>query len=124
MPMIILGANGAGQTGVMDQARAQNYLTNILARIGMLNRLAHLTQALNQAFNGGGLQTHPYLFNGFPVLHASAGNFQTSVTLFYYLENNTLMLFAMGEHIPGPQARYRITIYGQAGTDFAMNRII
>lgn len=124
MPMIILRANGDGRTGVLDQPRAQNYLTNVLAQRGMLNRLAHLTQALNQAFNGGGLQTHPNLFNGFPVLHASAGNFQTSVTLFYYLDNNNLMLFAMGEHIPGPQNRYRITIYGQAGTNFAMNHVI
>ncbi|MCX4847854.1 hypothetical protein [Streptomyces sp. NBC_00893] len=124
MPMIILRANGNGQTGAMDQTRAKNYLINILTRRGMLNRLANLSQALTQAFNGGGFPTHPYVFNGFPVLHASAGNYQTSVTLFYYLANNNLMLFAVGEHIPGPQNRYRITIYGQAGTNFAMNSIV
>ncbi|MET8739952.1 hypothetical protein [Streptomyces sp. NPDC004728] len=126
MPMIILRRNGNGQTGPMDQPTVQTYLTNVLAQAGMLNRIASLTQALNQAFDGNGLQTHPYVFNGAPVLHASSGNYQRSVTLFYYENNNTLMLFAMGEHIQGAPnvTRYRITIYGQAGTAFAMNNII
>ncbi|MFE9820061.1 hypothetical protein [Streptomyces sp. NBC_00236] len=123
MPMIILRANGAGQTGPMTQATTQTYLTNVLTRVGMLNRLPNMTQALNQAFNGGGLPTGAYVFNGFPVLHASAGNFQTSVTLFYYVNNNVLMLFAMGEHA-NHAGNYRISIYGQAGTPFALNAVV
>ncbi|QSY49598.1 hypothetical protein [Streptomyces griseocarneus] len=59
------------------------------------------------------------------MLHTSSGDGQTSTTLFYFNSDaNTMTLFAVGEHLAGPKTRYKITVYGQAGTDFAQGKTI
>ncbi|MGY5130282.1 hypothetical protein [Streptomyces nigrescens] len=120
--MVVIKKDGGGETRPMAQPQAQSYLVNVLQEAGMLNKEANLKQALNQAFDGGGKPTGRYTYQGHPVLHASSGNGQTSATLFFYDNAGTLMLFAMGEH--DTSTKYKITIYGQKGTDFAQGKTI
>ncbi|MFI9722100.1 hypothetical protein ACIHFE_20960 [Streptomyces sp. NPDC052396] len=123
--MIIDKRDGSGETRPMAQPQAESYMVNVLKDQRMLNKQASLKQALNQAFNGGGKATGGYTFRNHPVLHASSGDGQTSTTLFYFNNDaNTMTLFAVGEHLKGPSTRYQITVYGQAGTDFAQGRTI
>lgn len=119
--MVVIKSDGT-QTSPMRQPQAQSYLENVLNEAGMGNRLANLKQSLNQAFDGQGKPTGSHKFNNQPVLHASSGNGQQSVTLFFYANGSKLMLFAMGEHVSSTQ--YRISIYGQQGTDFAKGKVI
>lgn len=107
----------SGEKTSMAQPQAQKYLQNLIEA----NRYANLTQALNDVFNGKGKPTGNYTFDAHPVLHASSGNGQHSVTLFFYSESDTTaVLFAMGEHLdlPKPQVRYKVTDYGQAQGSF------
>ncbi|MFD0396875.1 hypothetical protein ACFVHI_02160 [Kitasatospora sp. NPDC127121] len=120
--MVVIKTDGT-QTTPMRQPQAESYLVNVLNEAGMGNRLANLKQSLNQAFNGQGKPTGSYQFRGKPVLHASSGNGQQSVTLFFYADGSKLMLFAMGEHVSSTQ--YRISIYGQQGDpNFAKGKVI
>jgi len=107
----------------MAQDRAEAYLTPVL---NDANRLANLKQSLNDITSGNGTPTGKYTFGNAAVWHASSGNMQKSVTLFYTLAGTTASLFAMGEHAPGTPSvtKYTVSDYGQAGTDFAKNKII
>ncbi|MER5551140.1 hypothetical protein ABT001_05530 [Streptomyces sp. NPDC002793] len=126
MQMVILRRNNGGETVPLTQTRAEGYLTELLTRQRKRNRLGPLMRSLSKAFDGRGLPTGRYRYNGFPVRHASAGRDGAGVTLFYYVQNDTLKLFAMGEHMEGRAnvTKYRITIYGQSGSDFDMDSII
>lgn len=114
--MIIIKRDGKPTTA-MAQPQAESYLGNLVNA----NRTASLKQVMNDAFSGGGKPTGNYTFNTEPVLHASSGDGQQSVSIFFYRKGLFVNLFAMGEHIdlPKPKVRYKISDFGQAGTHFA-----
>ncbi|WP_327233634.1 hypothetical protein OG349_06280 [Streptomyces sp. NBC_01317] len=63
-------------------------------------RRANLSQALNDAFSGGGKPSGQHTITNVGkvnVRHASAGNGQKSVTLFF-VEGEPFRLLALGEH--------------------------
>lgn len=99
----------------MAQAQTQNYLLNLV----LANRQANLKQALNDVFSGKGKATSAYLQDGHPVMHASSGNGQQSVTLFYYMTGAGATIFAMGEHTGATS--YRVSDYGQPTGQFSQN---
>jgi hypothetical protein len=109
--MTIMKKDGTLTNPPMAQPQAVNYLKNLINA----NRLASLKQALNDAFDGKGKATGDYLFNGHAVLHASSGDGQQSVSLFFYVTGGNITLFAMGEHLdlPKPKVRYKLVDYGQ-----------
>jgi hypothetical protein len=113
----------SGEKTSMAQAQALAYLQKLIHN----NRFASLSQALNDVFSEKGKATGAYLFDAHPVLHASSGDGQQSVTLFFYKESDTTaVLFAMGEHLdlPKPKVRYKVSDYGQAQGDFKANATI
>ncbi|MFI9235577.1 hypothetical protein [Streptomyces sp. NPDC053079] len=123
--MVIERRDGGAPTRAMSQPEAQAYLLGVLKEQKMLDKEVPLKQALNQAFDGGGKATGSYKYKNRPVLHASSGNGQRSATLFYYSEDSTdstLRLFAIGEH--KTSSSYKITVYGQKGTDFAQGKTV
>ncbi|MCA6091873.1 hypothetical protein LE181_06795 [Streptomyces sp. SCA3-4] len=120
--MVIERRDGGAPTRPMSQMQAQAYLLGVLKAQRMLDKEVPLKQALNQAFNGAGKPTGAYRYKNRPVLHASSGNGQQSATLFYYSEAGTMTLFAIGEH--KTSTSYKISVYGQKGTDFAEGRTI
>jgi hypothetical protein len=80
---------------------------------------ANLKQSLNQAFDGNGKATGNYKHNNNAILHASSGNGQKSVSIFYYMNGTTMMLVAMGEHTGSDS--YVLNIYGQPSGSFKEN---
>jgi hypothetical protein len=118
---IVVKRDGTGQTGQMDQATTQTYLRNVLDDA---NRNASLGQCLNDVFNGSGKATGAYQFANLAVWHASSGavGAANGVTLFWTMTGTVASIFAMGRH-SGPTA-YRIDVYGQAGTPFALGATI
>jgi hypothetical protein len=58
------------------------------------------------------------------VWHASSGNGQKSVSLFFYVGGATLYLIAMGEHVSGEVTKYVLSDYGQPTGDFRKGAII
>jgi len=122
MLMVIMKRDGTLTKPPMAQAQANNYLKNLITA----NRYASLSQALNDTFDGKGKATtrekppKDYLFNGHPVLHASSGDGQQSVSLFFYESAGTITLFAMGAHqdLPKPKVRYKLVDYGQPQGEF------
>jgi hypothetical protein len=125
MLMVIMKRDGTLTKPPMQQAQANNYLKKLINA----NRYASLGQALNDAFDGKGKATNrekppkKYLLNGHPVLHASSGDGQQSVSLFFFENGGTITLFAMGEHadLPKPQVRYKLVDYGQPQGEFQEN---
>lgn len=118
-------ASDGTPTGQMNQARVVSYLSNIVTQASRMNCLANLKQSLNQMFGGGGKATASYTHGSRPVYHASSGNGQRSVTLFYCLDGSTAVIFAMGEHVDADSGvAYRVTYFGPAGTLFAVGRTI
>jgi len=112
-------------TGSMNQGRAESYLSNIVIQAGHKDCLADLKQSLNQMFGGSGKSTGSYTYAGRAVFHASSGNGQKSVTLFYYLDAACAVIFAMGEHVDAKSGTaYQVTYFGPAGTLFAVGRKI
>lgn len=116
--IIIIKKDGA-QTGRMPQSRAENYLIKLIDK----DRYANLKQAMNDitgdkgkatthgvAGKGKGAKSH-YVINGQNILHASSGNGQKSVTLFFYNFADVHYIFAMGEHISSDA--YELSDYGQ-----------
>jgi len=104
----------------LNRERAGRYLGNLLRWQG--TRITNLSQALNQVFAGDGKSCGKLVFEGRPTLHASAGRRGgTSVTLFYYVENEVANLFAMGQH-SGP-ATYELSDFRPDTGNFASNRI-
>ena len=97
----------ASPTRLMEQTQTQNYLINLLTK----NRHANLKQALNDVFSGKGKPSGAHKQDNQPVLHASSGNMQTSVTLFYYMTGGQATIFAMGEHRTSDS--YKVSDYGQ-----------
>ncbi|MFT6772633.1 MAG: hypothetical protein ACJA1L_000338 [Paracoccaceae bacterium] len=107
--------NDGTDTNPMPQRTVELYLGKMI----YANRTASLKQALNDVFSEKGLATGAYLYAGFggmiPVRHASSGNGQTSVSLFFVSVGGVIYLLAMGEHLnlPSPQVAYRLSDYGQ-----------
>jgi hypothetical protein len=121
MVLIIIKTDGTQTHPPMQQPQGLSYLKNLIGS----NRYASLSQALNQAFDGDGKPTGAYLYNAQPVLHASSGDRQQSVVLFYYMNVSTIMLVAMGAHSDqGTVTSYLLSDYGQpAGSFKSGNRI-
>ena len=115
---IIVKKDGEGETTGMLQAQAEKYLGNLLTP----DRVANLKQAMNDVFGGRGKASGAYKFATQPVLHASSGNMQKSVTLFFYMSGANAKIFAMGQH--KTSSSYSITEYGQRGTDFQLGKTI
>jgi hypothetical protein len=120
--MIIIKRDGTQTAPPMAQAQAEVYLGKLI----YANRTASLKQALNQAFDGDGKPTGDYKYGFNDVLHASSGDGQQSVALFYYVFGNTIYLFAMGEHldVPKPQVRYKLSDYGQPNGQYVEDATI
>jgi hypothetical protein len=114
----IVKKDGGGEAGPMQQPQAESYLGNLLNK----DCLANLKQAMNDVFSGKGKASGAHTFAGQPVLHASSGNGQKSVTLFYYMFGSTGKIFAMGEH--EGSSSYSVSYYGQRGTSFQHGRTI
>lgn len=120
--VVIVKKDGA-LTGAMPQATTLTYLTNVINEAQMNNRRANLSQTLNDVFTEGkGKATAAYRYGGQPVIHASSGNGQVSATLFWIMIGSTARIFAMGEH--DTSTSYKVSVWGQAGTDFAEGRTI
>lgn len=115
---IIVKKDGEGETTAMMQAQAEKYLANLLTP----DRVANLKQAMNDVFGGRGKASGAHTFAGQPVLHASSGNMQKSVTLFFYMSGVNAKIFAMGQH--KTSSSYSVTEYGQRGTDFQLGKTI
>ncbi|MBV9835364.1 MAG: hypothetical protein JO055_13200 [Alphaproteobacteria bacterium] len=115
---IIVKKDGEGDTNAMMQAQTEKYLGNLLTP----DRISNLKQSLNDVFGGRGKATGAYSFAGQPVLHASSGNMQKSVTLFFYMSGVNAKIFAMGEH--KSSSSYSVSEYGQRGTDFQLGKTI
>ena len=116
--VVVLKANNGGQTTVMQQPQVESYLGNLVGN----NRTASLKQAINDVFNANGKATGAYTFNNAAVWHASSGNGQQSVSVFFRITGAQAELFAMGAH--ATTTSYKITDFGQAGTDFAEGKTI
>ncbi len=116
--IIIIKSDGT-QTQAMAQEQAKSYLGNLIYE----NRLANLSQSLNDVTGGGGKPTGDYTFAGHRVLHASSGKVGVkSVSLFYYDDNDDHYIIAMGEHVSSNA--YKLSDYGQPDGDFKGDRTI
>jgi hypothetical protein len=115
---IIVKKDGEGDTNAMMQAQTEKYLGNLLTP----DKISNLKQSLNDVFGGRGKATGAYTFAGQAVLHASSGNMQKSVTLFFYMSGVNAKIFAMGEH--KSSSSYTVSEYGQRGTDFQLGKTI
>jgi hypothetical protein len=80
------------------QAGAEELLVDI---VNQPNRTANAKQSMNQMFNGQGKATGLHTYGGLPVWHASSGNGQKSVSLFYTMQGATAQIVAVGEHVTG-----------------------
>jgi hypothetical protein len=126
--MYILKSDGtfssrSGAKTSMAQPQAQAYLQKLVHN----NRFASLSQALNDVFGDKGKPTGAYQFDARAILHASSGDGETSVSLFFYQENaTTAVLVAMGNHlkVPKPQVKYKLTDYGQPTGSFKRDATI
>ena len=113
--MIVIVKSDGTHAGPMAQAQAESYLNHVHANPDLI---ANLKQAMNDLTGGKGKSTQPYVFNGHPILHASSGNAQKSITLFFYRTGGNEYVVAMGEHagkVKGKET-YKLTHYGQ-GSD-------
>ncbi|MBL8288856.1 MAG: hypothetical protein JNL85_12805 [Rubrivivax sp.] len=99
-------------TNAMAQPQVQSYLLNLLG----VNRHANLKQALNDVFSGKGKASGSHIQDGLAVLHASSGNMQQSVTLFYVMQGAQAIIFAMGEH--AGSSSYKVSDFGQPSGTF------
>ena len=111
--IVIVNSNGT-QAGPMAQPQAESYLYNVHKNPGLT---ANMKQALNDLTGGKGKASQPYVFNGQPILHASSGNGQASISLFFYRAGGNEHIIAMGEHsgkVKGKET-YKLTHYGQDG---------
>jgi hypothetical protein len=116
MAILIIKSDGKITPNKMPRETAQLYLSKLLEN----NKQANLKQCLTDVTDGNGKATGGYKFDGKPVRHASSGNGQISVTIFYYVQGEDQYIFAIGEH-RGPDS-YKITTYGQPGGEFKKGR--
>ena len=109
------------QVATYDLIKAQ-YITK-----GEKNRWPNLSQALNDVFGAGGKATQPYTQDKNAVIHASAGDPDTtSVAVFYYVTGvpAIAIIFAVGQHVSikaGQPIEYRVTDLWQPNGDFTKN---
>ena|SRR5690606_3707421 len=112
--LIIIKRDGT-QTSPMDQETAIRYL----CKPDLVHSSYHsnVKQVLNDVFTESrGKASGDLMFQGNRILHASAGNMQSSVSAFFYRVGTTNYLVALGEHINGDT--YELSIYGQTNGDF------
>ena len=123
--VVIIKTDGT-ETNPMPQRQAEIYLGKLITA----NRTASLKQAMNDVYSGKGKATGAYMYAGLGgshrVLHASSGNGQTSVSLFYVTCPQGTFIIAMGEHldVPKPKVEYKLTDYGQPSGSFKRNATI
>ncbi|GKW12850.1 hypothetical protein [Pectobacterium punjabense] len=106
------------QSGPFNQMQAEKELAEYLER----NRHANMKQAMNDVTSGRGKATGSYTYDGHTVLHASSGNSQKSVSIFFYHTETHDYLIAMGEHTT--PTTYRLTDFGQKSGDFKLGKTI
>ena len=112
----------AGPEGGFGLQRTQAGVTDLIVDIiHSPNRTANAKQAINQMFDGNGKATGKYTYLNLPVWHASSGNGQKSVSLFYTLFGPTAQVVAIGEH--KTSSSYTIE-HGPADTLFAAGKLI
>jgi len=88
-----------GQSGGFGLQRTQAGTTEMVVDIvNSANRTANAKQSINQMFDGNGKATGAHVYQGLPVWHASSGNGQKSVTLFYTISGVMAQVVAIGEH--------------------------
>ena len=113
--MIVIVKKDGTATNKMAQEQAENYFLAPSKKFGP-PMIAGNPSCLKQAFNdvttpGRGKATGDYKFNNFRVLHASSGNGQKSVSVFYYDIGNIHYIIAVGEHVTSKS--YKLSYYGQ-----------
>jgi hypothetical protein len=113
----LLGQND----GIGLQRTQQGVIELVVDIVSDKHREANAKQSLTQMFNGDGKATGAYTYLGLPVWHASSGNGEKSVCLFYTLAGSTAQLVAIGEHKTSKS--YAIEWGRQAG-DFKAGRLI
>ncbi|MBQ4771993.1 hypothetical protein F9U44_10825 [Pectobacterium versatile] len=106
------------QSGPFNQTQAEKELAEYLEK----NRHANMKQAMNDITSGKGKATGSYAYDGHPVLHASSGNSQKSVSIFFYNTTDGDYLIAMGEH--KTPTSYLLTDFGQKSGDFKLGKTI
>lgn len=122
--MIVIVKSDGSLAGPMPQAQAESYLFNVHKQVD-LN--ASMKQALNDLTGGKGKASTfstgkntasvSYMFKGKPVLHASSGDGESSISLFFYRLEAHEYVIAMGEHagkVKGKET-YKLCHYGQDG---------
>lgn len=106
------------KSGPFDQAEAENELAEYIER----ERLANMKQAMNDITSGKGKATGSYAYESHSVLHASSGNIQKSVSIFFFHDAGNDYLIAMGEH--RTSTSYLISDFGQKSGDFKLGKTI
>ena len=106
------------QSGPFNQAQTEKELEGYLEK----NRYANMKQAMNDVTSGKGKATGDYTYDDHPVLHASSGNSQKSVSIFFYNTTDGDYLIAMGEHTT--PTSYLLTYFGQKFGDFKLGKTI
>ncbi|GKW41634.1 hypothetical protein LOZ86_01095 [Pectobacterium parvum] len=106
------------QSGPFNQAETEKELEDYLER----NRYANMKQAMNDVTSGKGKVTGDYTYNTYPVLHASSGNGQKSVSIFFYHAGTDKYLIAMGEHTTATS--YLLSDFGQKSGYFKLGKTI
>lgn len=106
------------KSGPFDQTQAENELKIHLNK----NRHANMKQAMNDITSGKGKATGNYTYDGNHVLHASSGNDQKSVSIFFYHIETNDYLIAMGEH--KTSTTYSLTDFGQKLGEFKLGKTI
>ncbi|MEQ9862474.1 hypothetical protein OI450_17980 [Pectobacterium cacticida] len=77
---------------------------------------------MNDITSGIGKATGNYVYDGHSVLHASSGNNQKSVSIFFYHTDTGDYLIAMGEHIIA--RTYLLSDFGQKSGDLEFGKTI
>lgn len=128
MGFIIINSDGrAAEEGVMSTDQAKEYLIENYNPGS--HRHGNLGSTLTTISNDNKKPTGSLRFNDQPVWHASTGNGEKSVSLFFYNdEDGNHCIIAMGEHLKVPQGsppKYQLSDYGQGKhADFGLNRKI
>lgn len=108
-------------------ARPQMGMAEIIEGLAQIDkdRMANLKQALTQAFDGAGKATGAYKVNSLAVWHASSGNGQKSVCIFYTLGKmsgkDIGQLVAVGQHETA--TKYKLD-WGRAAGDMATGKTV
>ncbi|MDM5064278.1 hypothetical protein OB934_15940 [Aeromonas salmonicida] len=109
--IIIIDGNGQA-LAAMTQREAETYLGDYLER----NLQANMKQCMNDITSNKGKATGDYEYDSHPALHASSGNMQKSVSIFYYDDEDMHYIIAMGKHKTATS--YNLSFYGQPAGSF------